>query len=88
MFLFFPQTIYSLNTKCHVITLNLFIKQRRKGREVIDSPRRGHSGFDDNALEKPCFTHKGTCPKEPYVLSAEGTKPVVQVGSECLKPFP
>ena len=65
--------------------LDLFIKQRRKGREGIDSPHRGRSGFDDNALEKPCFAHKGSCPKEPYALSAQGTKPVVQVGSQCLK---
>ena len=45
----------------------------------IESPGRGHSGFGDDGLEKPCFTHEGCSPKVPYLLSPEGTKPVVQV---------
>ena len=45
----------------------------------IESPGRGHSGFGDDGLEKPCFSHDGCSPKVPYVLSPEGTKPVVQV---------
>ena len=45
----------------------------------IESPGKGHCGFGDDGLEKPCFSHDGCSPKVPYVLSPEGTKPVVQV---------
>ena len=47
----------------------------------IESPGRVHSGFGDDELEKPCFSHEGCSPKVPYVLSSEGTKPVVQVNN-------
>ena len=51
----------------------------------IESPGRGHSGFGDDELEKPCFSHEGCSPKVPCVLSSEGTKPVVQVNNSVEK---
>ena len=44
-----------------------------------ESPGRGYSGFGEDGLEKPSFSHDGCSPKVPYVLSDEGTKPIVQV---------